>query len=197
MEIAGIELVRREIEKTISAYQRFHDDDTLLGAVAEVGRVCGAALQQGNKIMLAGNGGSAADSQHIAAEFIGRLSNDRQPLPALALTTNSSVLTATANDFGYENVFSRQIVALGRPEDVFIGISTSGKSPNILRALQAAKEKGITTVGLTGACGVAMRSLCDHLLCIPSESTQNIQELHIMIGHTITAIAESSFLTPE
>ena len=144
--------------------------------------------------MLAGNGGSAADAQHIAAEFVSRLAIDRRPLPALALTTDTSILTAAGNDYGFETIFERQVQALAASGDVFIGITTSGKSPNILRALQAARGVGALTIGLTGASGGKMAEFCDVLIRVPSDRTQNIQEVHIMVGHTICAIAEQSFL---
>jgi D-sedoheptulose 7-phosphate isomerase len=194
METTAIELVRQELENTIAVYREFQQQPALIESVAALGELCAAALQRGNKIMLAGNGGSAADSQHIAAEFVSRLARDRQPLPAMALTTDTSILTAAANDYGYEMVFARQVMALGREGDVFIGISTSGRSPNILRALRAAREKGMAAAGLTGASGGEMPELCDLLIPVPSSRTQNIQELHGMIGHTIVAIAERSFL---
>jgi D-sedoheptulose 7-phosphate isomerase len=188
------ELVRQEIATTLMLYQRFLEDKEAIAAVAGIGAACGAALARGNKILLAGNGGSAADSQHIAAEFVSRLVTDRQPLPAIALTTDSSILTAAANDYGFEVVFSRQIKALGRPGDIFIGISTSGNSLNILSALASARQCGMTTAGLTGNGSTKMASWCDHLVRVPSCRTQNIQEVHIMVGHTICAIAEKGFL---
>ena len=140
--------------------------------------------------MIAGNGGSAADAQHIAAEFVSRFNFDRPGLPALALTTDTSILTAVGNDYGYEKLFQRQIEANGVAGDVFLGISTSGNSPNILRALEAARLKGITTFGLTGEGGGKMRALCDHCLCVPSADTPRIQEAHILIGHTLCAMVE-------
>lgn len=190
------DFIRQEIEKTYTALKTFHEDDTLIGIVAEIGKACGDALQRGNKIMLAGNGGSAADSQHIAAEFVSRLSRDREALAGLALTTDTSILTAAGNDYGFETIFARQVRGLGRPGDVFIGISTSGNSPNILCALEAARESKIVTVGLTGASGGRMEPLCDILLRVPSKQTACIQEMHIKVGHIICAIAESAFLPP-
>lgn len=190
------DFIRQEIEKTYTALKTFHEDDTLIGIVAEIGKACGDALQRGNKIMLAGNGGSAADSQHIAAEFVSRLSRDREALAGLALTTDTSILTAAGNDYGFETIFARQVRGLGRPGDVFIGISTSGNSPNILCALEAARESKIVTVGLTGASGGRMEPLCDILLRVPSKQTACIQEMHIKAGHIICAIAESAFLPP-
>jgi D-sedoheptulose 7-phosphate isomerase len=149
-------------------------------------------LRAGGKVMLAGNGGSAADAQHIAGEFLSRLRFDRHPLPAIALTTDSSVLTAVGNDYGYEQVFERQLRGLGRKGDVFIAISTSGKSPNVLAALRAAREIGVTTVGFTGtAPGAAlMAPLCDLVLAAPSDDTPLIQQIHITAAHAICEIVE-------
>jgi D-sedoheptulose 7-phosphate isomerase len=150
------------------------------------------SLRAGGKIMLAGNGGSAADAQHIAGEFLSRLRFDRHPLPALALTTDSSVLTAVGNDYGYDQVFERQLRGLGRNGDVFIGISTSGKSPNVIAALRAAREIGVVTIGFTGtAPGAAvMRPLCDLVLTAPSDDTPLIQQIHITAAHAICEIVE-------
>jgi D-sedoheptulose 7-phosphate isomerase len=151
-----------------------------------------ASLRAGGKILLAGNGGSAADAQHIAGEFLSRLRFDRHPLPAIALTTDSSVLTAVGNDYGYDQVFERQLRGLGRKGDVFVAISTSGKSPNVIAALRAAREIGVVTVGFTGtAPGAAvMRPLCDHLLAAPSDDTPLIQQIHITAAHAICEIVE-------
>jgi D-sedoheptulose 7-phosphate isomerase len=139
---------------------------------------------------LAGNGGSAADAQHIAGEFISRLFFDHAPLPAIALTTDTSVLTAIGNDYGYEKVFERQVLGLGQPGDVFLGISTSGKSVNILRAFAAAKEKGLITLGFTGAAGGPMDNVCDHVLRAPATETALIQQIHIVAAHIICGLVE-------
>jgi D-sedoheptulose 7-phosphate isomerase len=151
-----------------------------------------ASLRNGGKILLAGNGGSAADAQHIAGEFLSRLRFDRNPLPAIALTTDTSVLTAVGNDYGYDLVFERQIRGLGRQGDVFIGISTSGRSPNVLTALAAARKLGVTTVGFTGtAAGAsAMRELCDLVLAAPTDDTPMIQQIHITAAHAICELVE-------
>jgi len=140
--------------------------------------------------MIAGNGGSAADAQHIAGELISRFSFDRAPLTAIALTTASSVLTAVANDYGYERVFERQVPGLGVAGDVFLGISTLGKSPSVLRALQAARSKGIVTLGFTGSVAGSMAGLCDHLLCAPSAKTAMIQQIHIVAAHLVCGLVE-------
>jgi D-sedoheptulose 7-phosphate isomerase len=148
------------------------------------------ALRGGRKLVLFGNGGSAADAQHIAAEFVGRFLRDRAPLPALALTVNASAVTAIANDYGYEEVFARQIRAFGAAGDVACGISTSGNSANVIRGLEAARELGMRTIGLTGADGGMMHGVCDECLCFPSASTPRIQEGHILMAHVICEIVE-------
>jgi D-sedoheptulose 7-phosphate isomerase len=147
-------------------------------------------LKSGGKILLAGNGGSAADAQHIAGEFLSRLNFDRAPLPAIALTVDTSVLTAIGNDYGYEHVFERQVGGLGRPGDLLIGISTSGRSVNILRALRKARELGMVTVGFLGSSVTEMRELCDIVVAAPSQSTPLIQQLHITAAHIICGEAE-------
>jgi D-sedoheptulose 7-phosphate isomerase len=149
-----------------------------------------AALRAGNAILFCGNGGSAADAQHLAAELVGRYLRDRPPLRALALTVDSSALTAIANDYGYEQVFARQLRGLGRPGDVLVAISTSGNSPSVVRAVEAAREMGIASIGLTGAAGGALAGLCDLCLRVPSDRTNHIQEMHIALGHLICGIVE-------
>jgi D-sedoheptulose 7-phosphate isomerase len=147
-------------------------------------------LTAGGKVLLAGNGGSAADAQHIAGEFLSRFWYDRPPVAAVALTTDSSVLSAIGNDYGYEWVFDRQIRGLGRKGDAFIAISTSGRSPNVLRAIEAAHEIGLTVIGLTGRTGGAMMSRCDLCLCAPVDATPLIQQIHITAGHIICGLVE-------
>jgi D-sedoheptulose 7-phosphate isomerase len=149
------------------------------------------ALAQGRKLLLAGNGGSAADAQHIAGEFLSRLNYDRPPTAAIALTTDTSVLTAIGNDYGYDKVFERQILGLGAAGDVFIAISTSGRSPNILRAITAAKEKRLVVVGFTGSAGGEMKACCDICLRAPSDSTPLIQQIHIIAAHIICGLVEA------
>jgi D-sedoheptulose 7-phosphate isomerase len=161
---------------------------TTLAAIAD--RVA-AALAAGHKILLAGNGGSAADAQHLAGELIGRFNYDRAPVAALALTTDSSVLTAIANDSGYERVFERQVQGLGRPGDVLIAISTSGRSPNILKAIAAARAGGLVVIGFTGSGGGEMARDCDLCLRAPSEATPLIQQLHITAGHIVCGLVEA------
>ncbi|MCD1259526.1 D-sedoheptulose 7-phosphate isomerase [Paenibacillus athensensis] len=157
--------------------------------------VCAKAIevyQKGNKTLIAGNGGSAADAQHIAGEFVSRFYFDRPGLASIALTTDTSILTAIGNDYGYERLFSRQIQANGNEGDLFIGISTSGNSANVVKALEACKEKSIITVGLTGAKGGKMEALCDYCIKIPSDETPRIQEAHILVGHIICAAVEQA-----
>ena len=159
-------------------------------AIQEISAVVAKAFGSGRKLMLAGNGGSAADAQHIAAEFLSRFTMDRKPLPAIALTTDTSVLTAVGNDYGFDRVFERQLRGLGKRGDVFIAISTSGQSPNILAALTAARELGITTVGMTGAKTSPMIALCDLSLIAPSEETAIVQQIHIVAAHIMCGLVE-------
>lgn len=151
------------------------------------------ALNLGGKILLCGNGGSAADAQHIAAELVGRFSHARRGLPAIALTTDSSALTAIGNDFGFEQVFARQVEALAREGDVLIGISTSGNSRNVIEAVKVARNMGVTTIGLLGGGGGVLKDLVDHVLIVPSHDTPRIQECHILIGHIWCAMIDEAF----
>ena len=179
------------------AIQRAEHDSSLVQCIASIAQRVSASLRAGGKLMLAGNGGSAADAQHIAAELLSRFKLDRNPLPAIALTTDTSVLTAIGNDYGYEHVFERQVRGLGRAGDVFIGITTSGRSSNIAAALKAARDAGVTTVGFTGTGGLAMKPLCDLLLVAPSDETAVIQQIHITAAHAICGLVESDlFGTP-
>lgn len=171
--------------------------DTMLFAALEgATTACIQCLRNGGKILLAGNGGSAADAQHIAGEFVSRFAFDRPGLAALALTTDTSILTAIGNDYGYERLFSRQVQALGNVGDVFICYSTSGKSPNIIRALEEARTKRLVCVGLTGNRGGPMRDLCDHLMEVPSPDTPKIQEGHLVLGHILCGLVERAMFTP-
>lgn len=154
------------------------------------------SLRDGHKAIFCGNGGSAADAQHLAAELMGRYLIDRAPLPALALTVDTSALTAIANDYSYEDVFARQLRGVGQAGDVLVGISTSGNSKNVLRAIEVAREKGIRSIGLTGQSGGMMRQLCDICICVPSDRTNHIQEMHIAIGHMICGEVERTLCTP-
>jgi D-sedoheptulose 7-phosphate isomerase len=192
MDRPDLSYVIEEFQASAAVKQRMLDDARFMQQVTDMGQLLIDCYEAGHKLMIAGNGGSAADAQHIAAEFVSRFNFDRPGLPALALTTDTSILTAVGNDYGYEQVFRRQIEANGVGGDVFLGISTSGNSPNILRALEAARSKGITTFGLTGRAGGKMLELCDHCLCVPSEETPRIQEAHILIGHTLCAMVEQA-----
>jgi D-sedoheptulose 7-phosphate isomerase len=167
-------------------------DTALLSAVEAAAAACIECLQRGGRILLAGNGGSAADAQHIAGELVSRFAFDRPGLPALALTTDTSILTAIGNDYGYESLFARQIQAQGREGDVFVGYSTSGKSPNVLRAFEEARSRGLICVGLTGNRGGPMRELCHHLLEVPAVDTPKIQEAHLVLGHILCGLIENA-----
>ena len=182
--------VKKLIEASIAVKQELLRSGDVLLAIAKTSEILIDALQKGNKALLFGNGGSAADAQHIAAEFVGRFAFDRPALPALALSVNISCVTAIGNDFGFEQVFSRQLEALARPGDVAIGISTSGNSANVLHALTTAKKIGLHTVSLTGRTGGRLRSVVDHCICTPSTDTPRIQECHILIGHIISELVE-------
>jgi len=182
--------IAAQLRETADNLRAMSEDADLHAAMATVAAACIAALRNGNKILFAGNGGSAADAQHLAGELVSRFNYDRPGLPAFSLSTDTSVLTAIGNDYGYERLFARQIEAVGSAGDVFIGISTSGRSPNILNALRTAREKGLVTIGLTGRLGGDMPALCDHCLRTPSDLTPRIQEGHISIGHTICYLIE-------
>ncbi len=151
--------------------------------VVEVSRAMAVRLAQGSKILFCGNGGSAADCQHLAAELVNRFKLERPPLPGIALTTDTSILTAIGNDYSYEMVFEKQVQALGAPGDVLVGISTSGSSPNVISALKEAKRKGMVTIGMTGLSAGEMLPICDHIISVPSKDTAVIQEVHIAVGH--------------
>ncbi len=172
------------------------DDLDLHAKIHEIAQAITAAFQGGHKLLIAGNGGSAADAQHIAGEFLSRLNFDRNPLPAIALTTDSSVLTAIGNDYGFELTFERQVRGLGRPGDVFIAISTSGRSPNVIAALKAARDCGLSTIGFTGSGGASMPPLCDYCLAVPAEETPLIQQIHIVAAHAICGLVERSLFPP-
>ena len=166
-----------------------------IGSALEVAaNICIDSLKQGGKILIFGNGGSAADAQHIAAELVGRYKLERKGLSAIALSTDTSSLTAIANDYGYEHVFDRQIEALANPEDVAVGISTSGNSSNVINALQSAKNIGCKSIGLSGKFGGDMNKLCDVNLVIPANDTARIQEMHILVGHIICHLIELEFI---
>ena len=172
-------------------------DESLLQQIEAAALACIECMQAGGKILLAGNGGSAADAQHIAGEFVSRFAFDRPGLPAMALTVDTSILTAIGNDYGYDKLFSRQVQANGNQGDVFIGYSTSGASPNILRAFEVARDKKLVCIGLTGNHGGQMTELCDFLLEIPSGDTPKIQEGHSVVGHILCGLVEQALFTPQ
>ncbi len=184
------DLVRRQLAQSIATMQAVHDDAEMHESLVAMGKLTAESLQRGGKLLVAGNGGSAADAQHLVAEFVVRLTVDRPALRAVALTTDTSILTAGGNDYGFEAVFARQIEALGQPGDVILGISTSGNSPNILRALRQAKLQGMHTLGFSGNGGGAMRELCDWNVVVPSATTMNIQESHLALEHIFCMLVE-------
>ena len=192
-----VDSVRQPIEASIAVKQRMLADNELLEGIVKVGELFSACFARGGKVLIAGNGGSAADAQHIAAEFVGRFKHERRGLPAIALTTDTSILTAVANDYGYAKVFRRQVEALSRPGDVLVAISTSGESGSILEAVSAAKEFGVLTVGLTGAGGGRLAKMCDQPLRVQSTETARIQEAHILIGHILCELVDHSAAGPE
>ena len=182
--------IKDQIKKSYETKQTIYENEDLLDKIEKVAQMCVELYRGDKKTMLAGNGGSAADAQHIAAELVGRYGFDRPSIPSLALTTDTSNLTAIGNDYGYDQVFSRQLEGMGQKGDIFIGISTSGNSVNIVKAFQSAKQKGIVTVALTGRDGGEMAKIADVALIVPSNATPRIQEAHILIGHILCDIIE-------
>lgn len=193
MEGSISDLVQKKLAEGIAVLQAVAADSALHASVEEAAEMTATAMKAGRKLIVAGNGGSAADAQHVVAEFVCRLIDDRPPMRAVALTSNSSILTAVSNDYGFERVFARQIEALGQPGDVFIAISTSGTSPNILRALESARQVGITTVGLCGRTGGNMPPLCDLCIRVPSDVTMYIQQAHIALEHLFCMMVEQKY----
>jgi D-sedoheptulose 7-phosphate isomerase len=186
--------IAKHLEGSLAALQRATQDAALLDVARKIAAVILAALRSGNKLLVVGNGGSAADAQHIAAEIVGRYKQDRPGYAAIALTTDTSALTSIANDYGFEQVFARQVEGLGQRGDVLVTLSTSGKSPNILAALRTARERGLVTVGFTGSKGENLRSQCDHLLVAPSDDTPVIQQIHLAVGHAICDEIEQTMM---
>jgi D-sedoheptulose 7-phosphate isomerase len=182
------ETIKRVVGESIELKKSFFTASA--GKIAEVAKVICTALESGNKLMIYGNGGSAADAQHIAAEFVGRFQCERRPLAAIALTTDSSILTSLSNDYGYPEIFARQLRALGRAGDISIAISTSGNSQNMVQAVPIAREMGLVTVGLTGGDGGALGAQVQYNLCVPHRSAARVQEVHIMIGHILCELVE-------
>lgn len=184
------QLINEQIAESVLVKQAIASSPETLSAIQQAAQKCVAVYQRGNKILIAGNGGSAADAQHMAAELSGRFNFDRPGIPAMALTANSSAMTAIANDYGYEKVFSRQVQAFSQRGDLFIGISTSGNSQNILTAVEECQQQGIESIGLTGISGGDMASACNICIRIPSKSTPRVQECHILIVHMLCAAVE-------
>jgi D-sedoheptulose 7-phosphate isomerase len=190
-------IVHEQLCKTIAVLEQVRADETLLAVVAQAAEATAQAMLQGRKLMVAGNGGSAADSQHLVAEFVSRLVKDRPALRAVALTVDSSILTAVGNDYGFEKCFERQIEALGQRGDVFLAISTSGNSPNILRALALCRTLGVATIGFSGNGGGKMAPLCDYNVVVPSAVTMNIQESHLALEHIFCMLVELCYFGAE
>ncbi|WP_019878690.1 D-sedoheptulose 7-phosphate isomerase [Succinispira mobilis] len=189
------EIIQQRIAEHINVAQALYQQQ---GEKIEVAAsVLAWALKTGKKVLFCGNGGSAADAQHLAAEFVGRYLLEREGLPAIALTTDTSILTAVANDYDFANVFARQVQALGNNGDVLIGISTSGNSPNVVRAIEVAKAKGIATIGFTGQGGGKMRELCDVCLAVDSKVTARTQEMHILMGHILCELLDGVLINHE
>lgn len=182
--------ITAQIQETQRVMSAMLADEALLARVEAAAEACIHAMKRGNKLLLAGNGGSAADAQHIAGEFVSRFAFDRPGLPAIALTTDTSILTAIGNDYGYDKLFARQVQAHAQKGDIFIAYSTSGKSPNVVAALQEAKNRGVVCIGMTGNRGGPMKELCDHYLEVPSADTPKIQEGHAVLGHILCGLVE-------
>jgi D-sedoheptulose 7-phosphate isomerase len=187
-----MDFIRKQIEQNIKVKKLLLQDETLLMLIKESADLCIQALREDKKIIFAGNGGSAADAQHLAGELVNRFGFERPGLSAISLTTDTSVITSISNDYGFKILFSRQIQALGKRGDILIAISTSGNSLNILEGLREAKKTGIKTIGFTGISGGKMMSLCDICLKVPSNNTPRIQEAHILMGHIICSLIENS-----
>jgi D-sedoheptulose 7-phosphate isomerase len=188
--------IAAHLKQSLAALERANGDAALLTAARGIAAAMIGALRSGNKILLIGNGGSAGDAQHIAAEIVGRYKQERPGWAAIALTTDSSALTSIGNDYGFEHVFSRQVEGLGRRGDVLLAMSTSGRSPNIVAALRTARERGLVTVGFTGRKGQAIGALCDHLFVSPSDDTPVVQQIHLTFAHAICDEIEQTLMHP-
>jgi D-sedoheptulose 7-phosphate isomerase len=187
------DLIGAHLKQSLAALERATRDAALLATARKIAEIIIAALRAGNKLLIIGNGGSAADAQHIAAEIVGRYKQDRPAYAAIALTTDTSALTAIANDYGFEQVFARQVEGLGQRGDVLLALSTSGRSPNILAALRVAHDRGLVTIGFTGSKGESL-ALCDHLLVAPSDDTPVVQQIHLAIAHAICDEIEQTLM---
>jgi D-sedoheptulose 7-phosphate isomerase len=188
------DLIATHLAHSLAAFERASRDAAMRDVARQIAATIVAALRAGNKLLLIGNGGSAADAQHIAAEIVGRYKQERPAYAAIALTTDTSALTAIGNDYGYDEVFARQVEGLGRRGDVLLAISTSGRSPSILTALRKARERGLATIGFTGIKGQTMAGLCDLLLVAPSDDTPIIQQIHLATAHGICAVVEQAMM---
>lgn len=191
-----MEKIRQIIQASIETKEQILKNAALIDTIGKVADIITAAFKNSKRVYFCGNGGSAADAQHLAAEFSGRFYTDRKALPAEALHCNTSYLTAVANDYGYDVVYSRMIDGIGENGDVLIGLSTSGNSENIIRAFEVAKKKGLITVAFTGETGGKMKEMADHLINVPSKDTPRIQESHITVGHIICQLVEEKYFTP-
>jgi D-sedoheptulose 7-phosphate isomerase len=194
---ARVDRIRSNIIESQSIKQAALNDPELIDTIAVVAEQMVESLRGGGKVFFFGNGGSASDAQHLAAEFVGRFERARRALPAIALTSNTATLTALGNDYSYEQVFARQLEALGSPSDVAVGISTSGRSSNVIAAARAAKAKGILSVGMTGLEGGQLATSVDHCIRVPSDRTARIQEVHILIGHILCEIVEEDLFSDD
>jgi len=190
---AQYECARQHVRESIALKEAVLGSPALIEAIVRVAEEMTRTLRRGGKVLLFGNGGSAADAQHLAAELMGRFERERRALPAIALTANSSNLTAMANDYSYEAVFARQIEGLAKPGDIAVGLTTSGKSPNVLCALRAARKMGVTTVAMTGKFTEAISGLADYCLAVPSSRTARVQEAHMLVGHILCELVENGF----
>jgi D-sedoheptulose 7-phosphate isomerase len=186
--------IETHLKQSLAALERANSDGALLTTAHAIADTIIAALRAGNKLLIVGNGGSAADAQHIAAEIVGRYKQDRAAYAAVALTTDTSALTAIANDYGFEQVFARQVEGLGQRGDVLLALSTSGRSPNILAALRSARKLGLVTVGFTGGKGETLRTLCDHLLVAPTDDTPIVQQIYLTVAHAICDEIEQTMM---
>lgn len=190
-------VVQKQLAQSIATMQAVLADESIADTLVRLSEITAASMKAGGKLLVAGNGGSAADAQHLVAEFVGRLTVTRPALRAIALTTDSSIMTAVANDFSYDYIFERQLEALGAPGDVFLGISTSGNSKSIVRAVEHGRKAGITTVGFTGNGGGEMAKHCDLNVIIPSNTTMNIQESHLALEHIFCMLVELCYFGPD